>query len=696
MKSNMFKKVFALVLALSMVSIPSLSFAGFTATGTTLFDLDFTKDYGSGEATDASYTDNGYTLEQINAGTYVENGEVKTVTNPTITPYNSNGGSIAFGKVGNASWSAQLNATDDWADGGGRIYTTETAEASKSAGMRVALGQTIETGKFVLEFKLHGHGSAGRHPVMLDGVSVLNANGSALQFNTANATVTSATNTLGSARWYRLTLQRNTTDQDWTVNATSGTYTSCTGTGDISGTISKSKLPSFSNVDATRWFPEEGKDTALSFFKMKAVYYPVEKISATLPEISEIRTVSPSFDVSFNGAVDEDTLSNVTFAAAGGANMIKSYTVSDNTATFELVDLTDGTAYTLTVPETVTDLGGVGVNAATKTITASSAKNVFYSFDASTLAEKTYASTDTDNLMAVGTLDISNRGDIIVSGGLATFKGSAASSTLRTTFMLGETVTKGHIQFDFKFDNAACNGGWFYLRDSSGANKEIFSEQRDLSRHLVIGTNSLLNGQTFTNEKAYLEQSGGKATIDARLVIGRNSEEDDWNVKVYELDVSRTSPVFEGTIAKTALDGITGSSKSVWVQSNSMNGDVLKIRKWSAELVQTSEISVSPIESAIVKNSAGTTITTLADVLADGEVDCVVNVNQTGGTVFVAIYNSGWKLLQVKSIPVTQVGEQAPIEFTGVTAAADSHMKLFYWNDDFQPLTGFINPLARQ
>ena len=263
--------------------------------------------------------------------------------------------------------------------------------------------------------------------------------------------------------------------------------------------------------------------------------------------------------------------------------------------------------------------------------------------------------------------------------------------------MLGETVTTGAIAFDIKMDHPFDNSGrWFGIYNGAGEMKEIFSAAKDGSEYLVIGSKSLLNGQTFVTEDAFYQPSTHSAeytTLDARIVFSRATTDDDWTVRVYDLATSSSAPIFDGTIAKTALDGISGSNTSIW--KDGTGSDVCRIRKWSAELVQTSEISTSPIESAIVKNSAGETITTLADV-TDGEVDCVVNVNQTGGTVFVAIYNSGWKLLKVKSIPVTQLGEQEPIEFTGVDGSVAAHMKLFYWNDDFQPLTGFINPLARQ
>ena len=228
MNSKLLKRMFAAALAISTISIPA--FANPTAPQPWDFSIDFTKDYGTGaDASDASFSDGKYTLAEINAGKYVQDGTIQTASNPTVTEWNA-GGTNPYFTTSN----------------GHLCYENRT---NGTTGFKINLPQAVTTGMLVVEFEqAFGFGGTNGSVLRLnDGAELVNrASGS-------GAVTEKLTGNSGSMNFkpIRLTVARVSESQDWAVKLEWG-WNGTVDTG-VTGTLSKTTYPSITTVGGSAW-----------------------------------------------------------------------------------------------------------------------------------------------------------------------------------------------------------------------------------------------------------------------------------------------------------------------------------------------------------------------------------------------------------------------------------------------------------
>lgn len=596
MKTNLFKKIFALVLAMSLISIPSLSLAGISETGNELFNLDLTKDYGTGEATDATFADGVYSLEELNAGKYVENGEIKTVETPTVEAYNS----VATPTFQIASESPVAV---------GKMLMEE--EFTGTAGFKIPV-EPITVGTFELSSQIHpyGAGGMGRTIVNLGGKAIINFVGGGNGIYPCWLTESDAT----SSNVFKLTLSRTDENSNWEATLAYGwNYLNNT----VTGTIPAADLPQITYIAGHSWRSTSAAGTAtnLGYKYIKAVHYPVE-VATSSCDVTEIRTVQPSIDVKFDRAVNPDTIPNITFTA-NEENMVTGASLSEDgkTATLTLKNLVDGQIYTLEVPSTVKDLDGVGVTPLTRSVTAKKAKNVLFDIDFSkdygTAQNGTYSSAELKAAHNAVLDDWAANTSFVVGTGKARLTPTASANGNSGIKVSTGNIAAGSVAFDFKFGSYynSHGGNGAVMRRITINGKKVLGLAA--SEHLYLYG---ADGAVDTTVKHTESNPAGEFNI--RVLLSRDDDASDWSMKVYDLSDASAPVVLETTLSKDTYPAITDFGAYIdWVKSGTAtNFDFYSLK---GEVIDTNalyNIDFSNIEdgtytTAQINEAFGTKIT---------------------------------------------------------------------------------------
>ncbi len=241
---------------------------------------------------------------------------------------------------------------------------------------------------------------------------------------------------------------------------------------------------------------------------------------------------------------------------------------------------------------------------------------------------------------------------------------------LRLDVNLEEAIPTGTVAFDYEVSNTV---GKIYFRVNG---IDIIESQPQANGP---GFAQISNSFPFEVSNPYTSRSHGDTNkMHLRIVVSRADTSSNWDVVAY--DSYDNTVLCRGTLANAPL---TTFAVGRWWETGCPS---IKIHSLSATL-----LADQPISSVKVVNVGGTE--PLENLKDGGNIECIVNVKQPGGVLYAAIYSSGWKLLDVKSLPVTVVGEQEPLVFENVAADESQHMKLFYWTNKFKPIIGFMDPL---
>lgn len=278
---------------------------------------------------------------------------------------------------------------------------------------------------------------------------------------------------------------------------------------------------------------------------------------------------------------------------------------------------------------------------------------------------------------------------------------------------LENPVTTGCIAFDAEFrqnvpSGSTSNGpGSFdrrilgFITDKATSNYSAALICQNTSIGSGIGPNYQANGAypTFITGKstyAHLtpnEATDARETYNIRVIAMRDTADVPWQIRVYD----KTEGYETGqAIMLTTLDCNQINGVSGWYTAqSSADSRYVRIANYSAEYVTAEDIPA--INTAVVKNSEGKIITTLGDevVKADGIVNVEVTANKTGGILYAAVYDNGWRLVSAQSTVVTS-SEVVPFTFTDINPSITTHIKVFYWDNGFTPLSTRIDPLLKQ
>lgn len=235
---------------------------------------------------------------------------------------------------------------------------------------------------------------------------------------------------------------------------------------------------------------------------------------------------------------------------------------------------------------------------------------------------------------------------------------------------LDKPVEAGEVKFDYAITNGV-NGTEIKVNNTT----VIMTAHHNTYGNRVVPATSF-PFETGISNPYHAEVNG---QIKVSVVVSRDTMLEDWTVKVYD---SAETLLAQGTLPAATNATLTKFGVSrYW-------GDAYPYYVRVCSLKATLSAN-GPLKSVKVVNAAGTTI---EDLTEGGNIKCVVDVKQPGGILYAAIYSSGYKLLAVKSLNVTEAGEKE-LPFENVAADATQHMKLFYWSNQFKPLIGFMDPL---
>ncbi len=680
MKTNILKRIFAAALAMSVISIPSLSLAAYGAEET-LVNINFQQHFGEGE------DDGKYTLDEIPTG-----GTATGVQSLT------EGDAIVVEQAESGSWTQP------------KIQLAEAmteADEQHMVGFDIPLGKTITTGRLTIKYSMSGMSGLlyRRYPVIMNGnVPIFSDKATGWAFHTSATTNEMAQD----SHFYNkeFVFERESEDEDWTVNVQFQGWNNWQ-----TFTISKEYLPEITSIGSgSDLIPSNLEQSICMRYEALSIKYAPLDIATASVAASTVRTVAPTIDVTFDKAVTQTVADSITFAASG-VDMVNSAALSADglTVTLSLADLTDGTAYTLTVPE------GTSVAALTKEVTADADLNKIYSLNFAGLNPGAYTAADLQAIEPQFVDVNANSTYIVDEDGYALIKWDGASSEKNINFKmnLAEPLKTGNIAFDIKFNNLKSANNT-YSNSPGSIDRRMLgfvtdSATSDWSPALIcmgatvgggISTNYTVNGSypTFVSgatnydHNTISDATVARETFDIRVVAMRDTTSEPWQIRVYDRTegFATNQAIMITTLSCNEIRGITG-----WYTAQATaDTRYVAVQNMSAEYI--SESSISALAAATVKNSAGAVITTLTDetVAADGIVNVSVDVNKLGGRLYAAIYNNGWKLLTVQSAPVTQTGT-VTFPFTNVDPSITSHIKVFYWDNGFKPLSTTIDPLVR-
>ncbi len=258
-RSNMnfkaLKKTMAAVISLSMLSIPSLSFADGDY-NPVLANFEFNQNHGGTGAT-------SYTLAELAASTGVN-----------VVPL-TEGDNIIIEQAEGGSWHQP------------KIMLTAVPTERHMVGFNVPLTQTIKTGKLSIDYSMSGMGglSQRRYPIIMNGnVPVFTDKSGTWALHTSASTNTAE---IGYFHDKEFVFERASEDDDWTVSIQYPGWNNWE-----TYTVSKEYLPEITSIGAgSDLIPANNEQSInLRFNRYKITYYPY-------PELETASNVAVDADI---------------------------------------------------------------------------------------------------------------------------------------------------------------------------------------------------------------------------------------------------------------------------------------------------------------------------------------------------------------------------------------------------------------
>lgn len=337
--------------------------------------------------------------------------------------------------------------------------------------------------------------------------------------------------------------------------------------------------------------------TALRFETYSATYAPVLQTNATLPEIDTIRTKGATLELTFDNAISQKTADTIAFTDANGNNMVASANVAKDgfSATLVLSELTDGTVYDLTVPESSV-MAGV-----TKKITAEADLNKIYSMnflnykvgDTVTITESQYVDLNQNTALSVG------------ADGYADFKWDGADSDNKNVAFqmnLDKPITTGRVAFDVKFrQNASTTSGldrriigFITDKKTSWVTTGLIAQGESngagigtwYSNATFVAGNGVLSGNRYTHNTTSIGDDA-RETYDLRVIAERYNTTDDWTISVYDKTSGWvcTTPILTTTLEASNITAVNGW----YTAQTTADTRFVRLGNYSAEYIAADE-----------------------------------------------------------------------------------------------------------
>lgn len=243
MKINMFKRICAVILAMSFITLPSMVFSAYGAR-TTLFELEFNKNHSSDSVATS------YTLADMRKSTGVN---IQDLTD---------GDTLYIEQTSNGSWKQP------------KQYLKNVPEDRHIVGFNVPLEQSIKTGSVEVGYSMSGMNGLiqRRIPIMMSGKPILRHTINGWVIQTGDNTYDST-----SLNYFHdkvVVIERESENEDWNVNVY---YKSTKENPNTVTTISKEYLPEITSIGAGSDLIPENNETStyLRFDTFKAYYTPV-------------------------------------------------------------------------------------------------------------------------------------------------------------------------------------------------------------------------------------------------------------------------------------------------------------------------------------------------------------------------------------------------------------------------------------
>lgn len=316
----------------------------------------------------------------------------------------------------------------------------------------------------------------------------------------------------------------------------------------------------------------------------------------------------------------------------------------------------------------------------------------------STITDYDWSSLEKGNPYTPTQLNIANvtfgtNSEIVINDdgslSLGTVKGKAGGSIRFTT---PNPVTEGNIAFDVKLKKEGSNHGW------TGRNVLRFGTADKQYQALVLYTDGSIRANVYDDITASgnfpLTSSGRNGSYttdneyyDLRMLFSRETENDDWYIRVYDKQFSTTQHFYEQTVPADKLSELSTVAFEVYKQKTEDEESVITVKDASFMLPMliNAELSFCDSEGNTV-NSA---------VAAD-KLNAVINVSSIESSdktldAYVALYDGAElkKLVKQKVIATKMTDNENQLISLDLDddITLTSKISLMLWDDELVPVS---------
>ncbi len=411
-----------------------------------------------------------------------------------------------------------------------------------------------------------------------------------------------------------------------------------------------------------------------------------ELVSSSLGE--KIKTLSPSFMLTFNKALNPDTLSAITFKNSQGVDLVTGRTLSEDglKVTVTTADLEDGSEYIAEVTNALLDTEGFKAEAVTIAVVADKELDKLVNIDFSTLYGENKPGYDeaTDTNILTGELlsDIGIKGNnlkiTIDSDGVAKVAAPSGNGYYKMGFAGMEDIRSGLLEFyvTYKVTTTNAGGEWGYnaIRKIFTLNYNSAEAATDKSTANVLVMDREWGGlgpgignksdpiKNFNSNSKYAytyDKHKDTKLYTVRVVMSKPFENYDWEIKVYDVMPDTGDEILFYETAATSTDA--PSLENLGMRGG--GGSSISLLSWKGELKSLKYPRITdevlPDSDILIKFPVS-----ISDTVLTG--DSIKLMDNSGNAINADIkVNEDFVVLTPKKY--LNYGEEYRIDITGVT-----------------------------